>query len=482
MTHLIIAPILLPAILAAAILLLARGNLGVQRVVSGLGVVMLAMLAVVALAQATLGPQAYFLGHWPAPFGIALLLDRLSALLLALVAGLAAIVLLYVVGSGWDKRGAHFHALFLFQLMGLNGAFLTADAFNLFVFFEVLLIASYGLMVHGGGAERLRAGVQYVAFNLLGSTLFLFGLAVVYAVLGTLNMADMAAKLAALPTEDAALMRVAAAMLLLVFAIKGALVPLQFWLPGTYAAAPGPVAALFAVMTKVGAYAVIRCGTLIFDAKATAGLWAGLLWPAALATIVLGAVGVLGAHGLVRRVAFAAIGSMGVLFLAVAAGTPEATAAALYYLLHSTLAVAALFLLADLMGGPGGRSGHVAALFMVAAIAVAGLPPLSGFIGKLLIMDALRADAAVAWSVILAGSFLTILGFARAGSDLFWKGENAGQSRPPALPMLAVAVALAGLVGLTVFAGPVTEWLATTAADLHTPKASIAVMKLGVSP
>ncbi len=480
MNHLLIAPILMPAAVAALILLLARHNLVMQRWVSGLVVAGLGGLSVALLVQSDVGPQGYFLGHWPAPFGIALLLDRLSAMMLALVAGLAAIVLLYVTGSGWDRRGAHFHALFLFQLMGLNGAFLTADAFNLFVFFEVLLIASYGLMVHGGGADRLRAGVQYVAFNLVGSTLFLFGLAVVYAVLGTLNMADMAVKLAALPDGDAALMRVAAVMLLLVFAIKGALVPLQFWLPGTYVAAPAPVAALFAVMTKVGAYAVIRFGTMIFGADATAGLWSGLLWPAALATIVLGAVGVLGAEGLARRVAFAAIGSMGVVFLAVAAGTPQATAAALYYLLHSTLAVAALFLLADMIGGAR-QSGAVAALFMAAAVAVAGLPPLSGFIGKLLVMDALRADAAVAWSVVLAGSFLTILGLARAGSDLFWKGEGA-VARPAALPLLAIAVALAGSVGLTVFAGPVADWLRLTAEALHDPTDNIAVMKLGVSP
>jgi multicomponent K+:H+ antiporter subunit D len=488
MNQLIIAPIILPAALAGLIVLMARRNLAAQRMISGLGVAALTALAVVLLLQASAGPQGYFLGHWPAPFGIALMLDRLTALMLALVAGLSAVVLLYVVGSGWDKRGAHFHTLFLFQLMGLNGAFLTADAFNLFVFFEVLLIASYGLMVHGGGADRLRAGVQYVAFNLLGSTLFLFGLSVVYAVLGTLNMADMAVKLAALPPGDAALMRVAAMMLLLVFAIKGALVPLQFWLPGTYAAAPGPVAALFAVMTKVGAYAVIRLGTLIFGAEATAGLWAGLLWPAALITIGVGAVGVLGARGLARMVAFAAIGSMGVLFLAVSADTPAATAAALYYLLHSTMAMAVLFLLADLIGAQRGDGltpaaplhGGIAALFMVAAIAMAGMPPLSGFIGKLQVMDALRDP--LEWGVILAGSFLTMLGLARAGSVLFWKTEGAARAAPAMVPVMAIGVALAALVAQTVFAGPLMEWLTIAADALHDPATSIAVMRLGVTP
>ena len=309
MNHLIILPIVLPAVLAGLMVLLARRSLRAQRVMAATGVAALSVLAAVLLVQAsTLPPQAYFLGNWPAPFGIVLILDRLSALMLALTAGLAAAIWSYAVATNLDRRGTHFHALFLFLMMGLNGAFLTGDAFNLFVFFEVLLIASYGLMVHGGGADRLRAGVQYVAFNLLGSTLFLFGLATIYSVTGTLNMADLAVRLALLPPGDAALIRVAAAMLLGVFAIKAALVPLHFWLPGTYAAAPGAVAALFAVMTKVGAYAVIRFDTLVFDAPATAGMWQTLLTPAALATMGLGAVGVLGSKSLPRMVAFAGIG------------------------------------------------------------------------------------------------------------------------------------------------------------------------------
>lgn len=486
MSHLIIAPVILPAVLAALIVLLARGNLAVQRGVALLGAGVLAGLAVALLLASTAGPEAYRLGNWPAPFGIVLVLDRLSALMLALVAGLSVPVLVYVIGTGWDARGRHFHALFLFQLMGLNGAFLTADAFNLFVFFEVLLIASYGLMIHGGGHARLHAGVQYVAFNLLGSTLFLIALATIYAVTGTLNMADLAGKVAALPEGEAGLIRAAAVMLMLVFAVKGALVPLQFWLPGTYANAPGPVAALFAVMTKVGAYAVIRVGTLVFP-----GLWpliGGMLEPAAVATIVLGALGVLGSRNLARLVAFAAIGSMGLLFLAVSAGTVQATAAALYYLVHSTLAAAVLFLLADLVlarrgsldlqaRGAMAQAGLIASLYMAGAVAMAGMPPLSGFIGKLLVMQAM--PVAWVWVVILLASFVTMLGLARAGSALFWR--VGGDSAPhPAQPMAfgAVAVLGAGLVGVTVFAGPLTDWLALVAQDLHAPAAYIAVNRL----
>ena len=492
MNHLIIAPVVLPAVMAGVTLLVARRSVAAQRVTAAVTLLALLGLVAVLLRQSGTGPpQAYFLGNWPAPFGIVLMLDGLSALMLALTAGLAAVIWGYVIATGWDRRGKHFHALFLFQLMGLNGAFLTGDAFNLFVFFEVLLIASYGLMVHGGGAARLRAGVQYVAVNLLGSTLFLFGLATIYSVTGTLNMADLAVKLAVLPTGDAALIRVAAVMLLLVFAIKGALVPLHFWLPGTYAQAPGPVAALFAVMTKVGAYAAIRFGTLIFAAPATAGLGQAVLVPAALATMAVGAIGVVGSQSLMRMAAFAGIGSMGVVFLAIAAGTPAASAAALYYMLHSTLATAALFLLADMIA-PGDSadtktapSGVTAALFMAAAIAMAGMPPLSGFVGKLLVMDALRGQAALMWTAILLSSLLTIVGFARAGSRLFWKPdalERPASPQPHPAATAPVFALLTGLAALTVLAGPITLWLDITAASLHAPAAYIAANALQAVP
>ena len=495
MNHLIVAPIVLPAVLAGLLVLLAQNDLWVQRVVSVTGALALAVIAGMLLMQASTGEaQGYFLGNWPAPFGIVLILDRLSALMLMLSAFLSIAVVIYVIGTGWDGRGKHFHALFLFQLMGLNGAFLTGDAFNLFVFFEVLLIASYGLMIHGGGKERLRAGVQYVAYNLIGSTLFLFGLATIYSVTGTLNMADLAGRVAELPAQSEALVRVAAVLLMLVFAIKGALVPMQFWLPGAYAAAPGPVAALFAVMTKVGAYALIRFGTMIFPPTTMGGLIAEFLWPAAMVTIALGAFGVLGSRELARMVAFAAVSSMGVLFMAVSAFTPAAIAAALYYLVHSTLATAALFLLADLVRDRWGHSnlaqasvplaqgGLIAGLFMVAAIAMVGMPPLSGFVGKLFILDALRGQMVWAWTAILVASLLTLIGFGRAGSELFWKPHGAGQSPAAHLAepwsFAAVGLLIAALVALTVFAGPVSGWMNQTAAALADPADYIAAAKL----
>lgn len=488
MNHWIIAPVILPALLAPFIVLVMRHDLSLQRIFSTAGTAILAAISLVLLyTAATNPPEVYFLGNWPAPFGIILVLDRLSALMIALTAVLALMVQLYAIGTGWDARGNHFHALFQFQLMGLCGAFLTGDAFNLFVFFEVLLIASYGLMIHGGGANRLKAGVQYVAYNLVGSTLFLFALATIYSVTGTLNMADLAVKVAVLPQGDAALLRVGAILLLLVFAVKGALVPLQFWLPATYSFAPGPVAALFAVMTKVGAYAVIRVFTLIFppETAATGALFADILLPAAIMTLIVGAIGVLGATGMARLVAFAAIGSMGTLFIAVSQFTPQAMTAGLYYLLHSTLATAALFLVADLVqdrrGNDSlrvpapvtGQHGLIAALFFGGAIAMAGMPPLSGFLGKLLVLDATRGPhMAMIWTAILVTSLITIIGFSRAGSQVFWKAhattirQTQPEGKPEPLAFAMVFALLLGLVVLTLMAGPITDWLAETSAEL----------------
>lgn len=501
MNHLIIAPVVLPALAAALMIVALRQRLSLQRWLSLATVLALNGIALALLQTATTaGPQAYFLGDWPAPFGITLLLDRLSALMVALLAALSLPVTLHAIVTGVDAKGAHFHPILQFLLMGVGGAFLTGDAFNLFVFFEVLLIASYGLVVHGGGKKRLRAGLQYVAFNLVGSALFLFALGLLYAVTGTLNMADLAVKLPTLPDGDAALLRVSAVMLILVFAIKGAVVPLHLWLPATYASAPLVTAALFAIMTKVGAYATLRFLTLVFppDLAATGGFLVTLLFPAAIVTLALGAVGTLGASTLPRLAAFAGIASMGTVFLALASTTTAGNAAALYYLVHSTLATALLFLVADLLSrrrhhlrldapAPLSRSGPLAALYLAAAIALAGLPPLSGFIGKLLVLDAWRDHALLVWSAVLISSFLMILGLSRAGSLLFWKADAEPVASIPApkaepLALAAPSLLLVGLVALTVFAGPATGWLAATAAALDDPASLVAATRLQAAP
>ncbi len=391
MMHWLIAPVVLPAMLAPFIILAARYHIGIQRVASVAGVLSMLAIAIGLVIETSDGTvMLYQLGDWAAPFGIVLVGDRLSTLMVLLMAVLGLVVVLYAIGSGWDERGRHFHALFQFQLMGIAGAFLTGDLFNLFVFFEVLLIASYGLMIHGGGNPRLRAGVQYVLFNLLGSTLFLFALGALYAEMGTLNMADLARRAAMVDADETVGLRVAAVLLILVFAIKAAIVPLHFWLPSSYAEAPGPVAALFAIMTKVGSYAIIRVYTMIFpvDLEATAGLHGTWLLPVALVSLVVGAVGVLAAKKLDRLVAFAVISSMGMVMVAVGLFTEQSIASALYYMVHSTLAAAALFLIVDLVAQSRGHlrlvtappvagAPLIAGLFMAAAIAMTGLPPLS---------------------------------------------------------------------------------------------------------
>ncbi|MGV6850096.1 MAG: monovalent cation/H+ antiporter subunit D [Marinibacterium sp.] len=498
MNHWIVIPVVLPAGLAPFIIMVLRHHLDLQRIFSIAGAVALWAVTLGLFAQAATGEiQIYELGDWPAPFGIVLVLDRLSAMMMVLTTTLALGVLLYAVGSGWDRRGRHFHALFQFQMMGILGAFLTGDAFNLFVFFEVLLIASYGLMIHSGGTERLRAGVQYVVYNLIGSTLFLFALGTIYGVTGTLNMADLAVKVAALPPEDTALIRVGAVLLLVVFAIKAAVLPLHFWLPGSYANAPAPVAALFAIMTKVGAYAILRMYTLVFgpDLEITAGLVGDWLQPAALLTLTAGMIGILGSRSLSRLVAFAAIGSMGTLLVALSLFTLEATAATLYYTVHSTLATAMMFLVADLVISRRGadiapapamaQNGLIAALYFAAAIALAGMPPLSGFIGKLLVLDAAwdAPDRWLIWATILITSLVAIVGLARAGSLIFWKTPmpDAAQSTPEpaaALPFVAALAFLAPLAALTVFAEPMLDYTRATAGQLYAPQGYIdAVLK-----
>ncbi len=489
MNHWIIAPVVLPALLAPLIAFVMRHDIVLARVASTVGAVVLAAIAVgLTLLESGGGTQVYFLGNWTAPFGIVLVLDRLSAMMVLLTSLLALVVLWHAIASGWDNRGRHFHALFQFQLMGINGAFLTGDAFNLFVFFEVLLIASYGLMIHGGGRTRLRAGLQYVVMNLAGSTLFLFALGTLYASTGTLNIADLAVKVQAMPADDVALVRVAAVLLLIVFAIKAALFPVQFWLPGTYASAPAPVAALFAIMTKVGAYSIIRIYTVVFgpDVEATQGIVTDWLMPAAVITLAVGAIGVLGAKRLMPLLAFAVVGSMGTLMLAVSAFMPYALSTALYYLLHSTFAGAALFLLADLVVSKRGndaltaqppivQNGLFAALFFAGAIGMAGMPPLSGFLGKLMVMDGVRDQTwmALAWGSILIASLVTIVGFARAGSVLFWKATSltvetpSEDGRPATILQIGPSVcAIGALAALSVFAGPTSAYLESAAAQL----------------
>ena len=485
MNHWLIAPLLVPLTAAVALLFFTGRSPALRRTLSLGATAALLPLAILLVQLADTGAVlSYRLGGWPAPFGIVLVLDRLSALMLLVTAVLAPCSLLAAV-RGEDYRGRHFHPLFQLQLVGLNGAFLTGDVFNLFVFFEILLIASFALALHGHGRERTRAGLHYTVVNLAGSSLFLVALGLLYAAAGTLNMADLAVRVGAAPADDL-LLHTAALLLLVVFALKAAVLPLHLWLPGLYAHTSAAVAALFAIMTKVGLYAILRVFTLIFPGSTGAGeAVAGLLPWLALLTLAAGAVGVLGSRGLRLVIAWQVVLSAGMLLAGIGLGSVAGIGAALYYLVHTTLVTGGLFLLADLIaaqratasdrlepGPPVQQPTLLGGLFLVGAMAAAGTPPLSGFIGKVLLLRAAPAGGtAWLWAVVLTAGLVALVALSRAGSALFWKTEGlraeGGGARP--LAFAPVVVLLGAAVVLTVCAGPVIRYTEATAAQLLAP-------------
>ncbi|WP_374662429.1 monovalent cation/H+ antiporter subunit D [Inhella sp.] len=503
--HWVIAPIVLPLLAGGLLLLLEKADSRWVRPVSLAAVVALLGIAGQLLQQADSGTvQAYLLGNWKAPFGIALALDRLSSLMLLLTAVLAVAALLYACGGSTgdgDRRGAHFHALFHFQLMGVNGAFLTADLFNLFVFFEVLLAASYGLLLHGASSERVKASLHYVVFNLTGSALFLIAVSLLYAVTGTLNMADLAAKLPQVPPQDVKLAQAAGLMLAVVFAIKAALLPLYFWLPATYAAAPAAVACLFAIMTKVGIYCLARASTLLFgDGQGgVSQLLAPLLPWVGLLTLVLAAIGALAARRLRVMVAYLVVGSAGTLLLALGLGTQAALTAGLFYLVNSTWVAGLWFLLADRIAWARGGDDALTprtlqhgwkglgATFFVAAVAVAGVPPLAGFMGKALLLQAAGATSMAGWvvSLVLASSLLLMVALGRAGSTLFWKPAGAPaplrMDPPDASQLLALLGLLGAVLACAVAAQPLARYAEATAEQMLDRSAYLQAV-LGAEP
>ncbi|MGE3976481.1 MAG: monovalent cation/H+ antiporter subunit D [Nitrospira sp.] len=494
MTHLPAVPILVPALAAALLLILHRAPIVMKRAISMGATMIFAVAALAIFAEARSGaPLVYRLGDWPSPFGIVLVADHLSAFMLLLTAALALAVLLYAV-QGWDARGKLFHPLFLFQVMGLNGAFLTGDLFNLFVFFEVLLIASYGLALEGLDVERLRPTLHYAAINIAASSVFLIAVSLMYGVMGTLNMAHLAERVAEVRTEDMGLVRAAGLLLLGVFAVKAAVFPLYFWLPAAYSHAPAPVAALFAIMTKVGVYAIIRVTTLVFTGGkgAVMELTSPWLMPVALLTLALGTLGALGAQRLATLTAYLTIASVGTILTGVADGGSKGLAAALYYMAHSTLAIAVLFLVTDLLGRSRGAMGDrlhpgpplrqaapLGLAFLFAGATVAGIPPSSGFLGKLIILQSTMNGLSVVliWAVILVTSVLTLVACSRAGSILLWSATEPLSSEPVAPPRAGEWTALATLgvcsLLLVLFAAPITRYTDATSAQLIAPSTYI---------
>jgi multicomponent K+:H+ antiporter subunit D len=498
-THLPILPVLLPAATAMLLLLLGdaagdtagshghRKRKWARRIAIAsvtLGLLLAARLAIEAHTGAG-ALKVYRVGEWPAPFGIVLVVDRLSALMLLLTACVALPVIVYACG-GWDSHGRYFHVLFQFQLMGLNGAFVTGDLFNLFVFFEVLLIASYALMLHGQGRERLRVGVHYVVLNLAASALFLIGVSLLYALTGTLNFADLALRVPKVTGPEAAVLQSAALILLVVFGFKAALMPLAMWLPATYAATCPPVAAMFAIMTKVGVYSIVRVHGVVFgaDAGASAFTVQPLLLPLALVTSGVGVLGALAATTLPRLIAWLTVASVGTVLASLGLFTAAAWSAALFYMANSTLVIAGLFLLSELVSSQRGDVAErlepasavaqptlLGLMLLLSAASVAGLPPLPGFIGKLMILEASLPHPAVVavWGVVLTVGFFTLIGLARAGSILFWNVRTdeapCASGASPRLLVATLALLAAG-VAMTAFAAPLQRYTQATALQL----------------
>lgn len=517
--HLLVAPVLLPLATAALMLLLGEGRRSAKAVFNvastALGLLLAILLLLRVQSDGTAAFGVYLPGNWPVPYGIVLVADPLAAYMAVLAGTVGLAALLYALVR-WQHGGVYFHVLFQLQLMGLYGAFLTGDLFNLFVFFEVLLAASYGLLLHGGGIARVRAGLHYIAINLFASLLFLIGVALLYGVTGTLNMADIADKLSLVPDRDRGLLHAGAAILAIAFLAKAALWPLNFWLPPAYGAASAPAAAVFAILTKVGVYALLRLWTLCFPAEAgvSAGFGGTVLVWGGLATLAFGAIGMLASQQLNRLAGYSVIASSGTLIAAIGFDVPALSAGALYYLASSTLAGCALYLLVELMEraremkeGPEdlddgnyalpaffdaeppkdinlddnedaliGRAIPAALAFLGVAftlctMVIAGLPPFSGFVGKLAMLDALIGlRTAPAWTffalLIVSGLFAAIA-LMRVGMRHFWTTQNRAAPHlrvAETLPITALLFAAVLMVGQ---AETVLGYNRTTADTLH---------------
>lgn len=504
-THTPIISILIPAFTAFILILLGNPGSGYlshdwrqpwRRGISFVSVLLGLATAISYLIHANTGQiTVYNLSEWSAPFGIVLVLDRLSALMLVLTYTLATPVL-WFASSDFDERGRYFHAMFHFLLMGLCGAFLTGDLFNLFVFFEILLMASYVLLLHGQGKARFQMGFHYVAINLLASALFLIGLGMIYGSVGSLNMADVARLLPALQPDQHKLAVAGSLLLFVVFGIKAAMLPVGFWLPKTYAVAATPVAAFFTIMTKVGLYAILRVnGTVFDDALAQMSLMAWLL-PIGLITSLYGAIAAIAADRLRRFVGFMILSSVGTILIAFSMLNTEAWTAGLFYLVHSTIVAAAFYLLCGWITSQRGKfKDHlktapkmkqekvVSITFFVIALMMAGLPPFSGFWGKVLILQASSDFPFQAWIIgtVLIVSLLSIIAFTRVGFILFWRATKpedlsdegeyvAYQAIPNHAPMRndwAIYALLTGLVLYVICANPILKYIEQTSQQIQ---------------
>ncbi|WP_098956452.1 Na+/H+ antiporter subunit D [Pseudonocardia sp. N23] len=486
-------PVLLPLLGAAATVVAGR-SAWAQRAIGITVLSAVAAVAVVLLVMADRGgPVVAEIGGWPAPVGIVLIADRLSALLLLISTVVTLAVLVYaidqrIVDYGRRTASTTFHPIFLVLSAGVSLAYLTGDLFSLFVAFEIMLAASYVLITRRTDATRIRSGMTYVIISLASSLLFLTTVALVYAATGTVNLADLATRVAELPTG---LQTVLAMLVVVTFGIKAAIVPLHFWLPDSYPNAPAPVTALFAgLLTKVGIYALLRTRTLIFPE----GHPSTLLLVLAAVTMIVGVLGALAQNDLNRLLSFLLVSHIGFMIFGLAVSDAQGVAGTALYVVHHITVQATLFLVSglitrrtgtvsiDAMGGLAKRAPLLAVLFAIPALTLAGVPPTSGFVAKLALLQA-GADngpgTAVVAGVVVLASLLTLYAVVRVWVRVFW-GEPKEPLPDPdphddlvvgtartSMPMYAASAALVVVsLAIAVAAGPLSGITSRAGDDL----------------
>ncbi|WP_203568751.1 Na+/H+ antiporter subunit D [Aestuariimicrobium ganziense] len=497
MNNLLTIPVLLP-MLGAALTLMLGPRPRAQRFVSVAVLVgVVAAAATLAVQAHTIGVQTLWVGAWPRGFGISLVADRLAGIMLTVASLVTLAVLVYSTGQDeaelrQETPVSIFHPTFLVMCAGVSAAFLAGDLFNMFVGFEILLFASYVLLTMSGTRPRMRAGSTYVVVNLLSASLFLTALATVYAATGTVNLAQLAMRL---PEIDPGTQAMIQFMLLLVFGIKAAVFPLSAWLPDSYPTAPAPVTAVFAgLLTKVGVYAILRTQTLLFPHRPLTDL---LLW-VGLATMIVGILGAVAQSEMKRLLSFTLVSHIGYMVMGIGLATDAGLAAAIYYTAHHITIQATLFLVAGLMQRVGGStscdrvnglatiSPLLGALFIVPAMNLSGIPPFSGFIGKLGLLNAgIAVGTPLAWAVVVAAvstSLLTLYTMAKAWNRAFWGKPMTASQMPDTLeedddvhegrPMPGVMVGstlalIAFSLVLTVAAGPLYDYTYQAAMTLR---------------
>lgn len=479
------------------------------------------------------GPQVVHLGDWAAPYGIVMVVDQLSALMLVVSVVVSLAVLIYAVSEGvasGDDEGpiSIFYPTFLLLVAGVSHAFLAGDLFNLYVGFEILLTASYVLLTMGGTAQRIRAGVTYVVVSVISSILFLISLGMIYGATATVNMADLSVKLADLPQGTQMQLHL---MLLIAFGVKAAIFPLSFWLPDSYPTASAPVTAVFAgLLTKVGVYSIIRTETLLFPGTQIKDL---LMW-VALLTMIVGILGALAQIDIKRMLSFTLISHIGYMIFGIALGTQAALAAVVYYIAHHIVIQTSLFLVAGLIERRGGStnvdrlagmlkiSPLLGVLYMIPALNLGGIPPFSGYLGKVALLEA-GVEAGTWLSYLLVGvsvfvSLLTLMALIRVWNRVFLRNVDdaeypdpvlrattaegrrprtsravagksgsrfSGRSPVVLLPgtMVGATTALVAVgVALTVFAGPLFDLADNASENLNNPDRYVNAVLAPVGP